>query len=108
MMAGRRQRIIRKILRRVRVCPDTGCHEWTGPLSGDGRGGGYGRFFLDGQTCAVHIAIYVCFHGYIPGKLQVDHTCNNRRCCNPDHLELVTQTENQRRKKLRILRKEPT
>lgn len=77
------------------TCP---CWEWTGPTSGTGRGGGYGRFCLDGQTVAVHIVGYTNHHGYIPSKKQVDHLCNNRLCWNPAHLELVTHKQNQRRR----------
>ncbi|MGZ8364785.1 MAG: HNH endonuclease signature motif containing protein [Nitrospira sp.] len=53
---------------------------------------------LDGHTVAVHRVLYTHFHGYIPNKKQVDHTCENRSCLNPDHLELVTHKQNQRRK----------
>lgn len=100
----RRQRIIDKVMKRVKRCPDTGCWEWQGPTSGNGRGGGYGRMSLDGQTVAVHLVVFCHYHGYIPGKKQIDHTCENRRCCNPDHLDLVTHLENQRRKRTRELR----
>lgn len=74
------------------------CHIWTGPTSGNGRGGGYGRMSLDGQTVAVHIVVYTHYYGYIPSKKQVDHLCNQRACCNPKHLELVTHLKNQRRR----------
>lgn len=74
------------------------CHIWTGPHSGNGRGGGYGRMSLDGQTVAVHLVAYTHFFGYIPSKKQVDHLCNNRLCWNPLHLELVTHLTNQRRR----------
>jgi hypothetical protein len=33
--------------------------------------------------------------------MQVDHLCNNRLCCNPEHLELVTHQENQKRRATR-------
>jgi hypothetical protein len=98
--------VIEKVLSRTKVNEETGCWEWQGPTSGDGRGGGYGRMCLDGQTVAVHIVSYVHFHGYIPGKKQVDHVCENRICCNPDHLEIVTHLENQRRRKHRKLKEE--
>lgn len=72
------------------------CHLWTGGDSGTGRGGGYGRMSLDGQTVAVHLVAYTHYYGYIPGKKQVDHQCNVRLCCNPAHLQLVTHLKNQR------------
>lgn len=72
---------------------------WTGPTSGSaGRGAGYPRMSLNDQTVAVHRVVYTHFHGYIPGNRQVDHTCENRLCINPEHLELVTQSKNCRRK----------
>lgn len=74
------------------------CHIWTGADSGTGRGGGYGRISLNGITCATHIVAYTHYYGYIPGKMQVDHNCNQRLCINPEHLELVTHQENQRRR----------
>lgn len=77
------------------------CHLWTGPTSGNGRGGGYGRMALNGQTVAVHLVVFTHFYGYIPGKKQVDHLCNQRLCCNPAHFELVSHLRNQRRRAMR-------
>lgn len=103
-LASRRDEIIRRIYERVEV-QDLGfvldnkpspCHIWTGPDSGDGRGGGYGRMSLNSQTVAVHLVVYTHYFGYIPGKKQVDHKCNNRLCCNPSHLELMSHLRNQR------------
>jgi hypothetical protein len=74
------------------------CHVWQGPTSGDGKGGGYGRMSLNGQTVAVHLVVYTHHFGYIPGKKQVDHLCNVRLCCNPAHLELVSHLKNQKRR----------
>lgn len=94
---NRRGTILEKLMNNMEQ-NEMGCWCWTGGTSGNGRGGGYGRVWLDGQTVAVHIVSYTHFKGYIPGKLQVDHICGNRRCFNPDHLELVTQEENCRRR----------
>lgn len=94
----RRESIIGKIMNRVAVDPETDCWNWQGPTSSEGRGGGYGRMSLSGQTVAVHIVSYTHFHGYVPGKKQVDHKCRNRLCCNPNHLELVTHLQNQKRR----------
>ncbi|ARV77163.1 hypothetical protein SKUL_64 [Pseudomonas phage Skulduggery] len=101
---GRRDDIMLKIHARVEVV-DMGfvldgkpspCHLWTGPHSGTGRGGGYGRMHLSGQTVAVHIVVFTHFYGYVPGKKQIDHKCSNRTCCNPAHLQMVTHKQNQR------------
>lgn len=114
MKTDRRQGIIDKINARVTVT-DTGyqtpkgmpspCHLWTGPDSGTGRGGGYGRMCLDGQTVAVHLVVYTHYFGYIPSKKQVDHLCNQRKCCNPAHLDLVSHLTNQRRRAARAKEK---
>lgn len=81
------------------------CFLWTGPTSGSGRGGGYGRMSLNGQTVAVHLVSFTHFFGYIPGKKQVDHLCNQRCCWNPAHLELVSGTENCKRRSKRAKEK---
>jgi hypothetical protein len=94
---SRRERIREKILARIVIDPVTGCWLWTGPTSGNtGRGAGYPRMSLGGQTVAVHIAMWTNEHGYIPGKKELDHVCRNRLCVRPDpeHLELVTRKRN--------------
>lgn len=74
------------------------CHIWQGGNSGTGRGGGYARMSLDGQTVAVHIVAFTNKNGFVPGKKQIDHLCNNRLCVNEDHLEMVTHKQNQKRR----------
>ena len=101
---SRRDRIRAKILAQCIVDPETGCLLWQGGTSGDGRGGGYGRVRVDGGTVATHIAMWVCEHGIIPPKKQLDHleVCRGRRnCCNDKHLELVTHKQNQKRRDAR-------
>lgn len=58
---------------------------------------GYGRFWLDGRTVKAHRAAWVLLVGDCPEGLEPDHRCRNKSCCNPDHLEWVTQAENTRR-----------
>ena len=53
---------------------------------------------LNDRTCAVHIVSFTNCHGYVPGNKQIDHRCRNRRCVNPDHLEMVSHIENQKRR----------
>jgi hypothetical protein len=97
-MSSRRDRIRAKIMARVEIDPVTGCYNWTGPTSGtEGRGADYPRMSLDGQTVAVHKAMWTNEHGFIPGKKELDHVCRNRRCVRPDndkHVQMVTRKRN--------------
>ena len=69
------------------------CWNWTRALDRDG----YGRFRLNGSYVRVHRLSYELLVGPIPENLVIDHLCRNRRCVNPDHLEIVTAVENLRR-----------
>jgi hypothetical protein len=71
---------------------DSPCWEWQKWLHN-----GYGRFEIGGKPQFVHRVMYEIHKGEIPGGLVIDHLCCNTKCCNPDHLEAVTQTENTRR-----------
>ena len=70
-----------------------GCHLWLGQRNSKG----YGQIMREGRLQLVHRIMYERVHGQIPEGLQIDHTCSNRQCCNPDHLEAVTGAENLRR-----------
>lgn len=74
---------------KIRVNEATGCWEWTGLMNGTGYGSHAG-------TCA-HRFSWSLKNGPIPKGMQIDHLCRNRACSNPDHLELVTAQENNRR-----------
>lgn len=76
-----------------------GCIEWTGWL--DKYGYGVFRFrTADGRRkmTGAHRMAWLLRRGPIgDGGLVVDHLCRNRRCCNPEHLELVSNQDNIRR-----------
>lgn len=72
------------------------CWVWKGPHSGSGRGGSYGRFSFQGRTASVHRTVYAAVFGPIPPRKQIDHSCNNRGCCNPGHLVMMTHKKNQK------------
>ena len=72
----------------------SGCWLWPRGCSGSG----YGQFRLDGQHHYVHRLAYTLGVGLIPPGWPVDHLCNNPTCFNPEHLEAVTRSENERRK----------
>ena len=70
--------------------PNTGCYLWKASTTRDG----YGKFWFEGKTVQAHRYSYQRWVGPIPEGLQLDHTCRNRNCVNPFHLEPVTQREN--------------
>jgi hypothetical protein len=75
------------------------CWVWNGALAGPGYdegigGRGYPQAKLGGKVRRVHRAVYEHFHGPIPERHDVDHTCRLRQCLNPEHLEAVPHREN--------------
>lgn len=77
----------------------TPCWDWQGSKSRDG----YGQFILSARVSEkkVRIApyrfIWEHLNGPMPDSLEPDHLCNRRPCCNPEHIEPVTHSENQKR-----------
>ena len=66
------------------------CWNWTACKNKDN----YGQFWLEGKPYKVHRIVYEMYYGKIPSGLVLDHLCRNKRCCNPEHLEAVTNKEN--------------
>lgn len=75
---------------RIDKTPESGCWLWTGALNG----AGYGAVGRDNKVLRVHRVTYELLIGPIPDGLQLDHLCRNRACCNPSHLEPVTNRTN--------------
>lgn len=71
-----------RILLKVAVDTETGCWNWTRAIGTTGYGHTGYRL---GEKIAHRLA-YTLFIGPIPDGAWVLHRCDNRRCCNPDHL----------------------
>lgn len=70
------------------------CWPWKGKP--DSRG--YPRMRVFDKKIRGHRIAWAIHHGEDPpGDSVIDHTCGNRMCCNPAHLECVSQAENTRR-----------
>lgn len=73
------------------------CMIWEGGKNSDG----YGYIRVGPCMVRVHRLAYELFVGPIPDDHDLDHVkargCTSRACCNPEHLEPVTNAENLRR-----------
>lgn len=82
-----------RIREKVTVDAATGCWNWTGACTHDGRG----RIRINGQIHAATRVVFSFYRGAFDNALVIDHLCRNPRCVNPDHLEPVTQQINVQR-----------
>jgi hypothetical protein len=88
------QKEYNRIFSKISIDPVTQCWNWTGGLDN-----GYGRIYWRGHRYKAHRLIYIWKYGSIPewvdkNSKEADHICNNRKCVNPDHLQLVSNKIN--------------
>lgn len=61
---------------------DNGCWNWIGELDQFG----HGILEIDGFRCLSHKYVAWAIKGYVNFNFPVTHLCNNRKCCNPNHI----------------------
>lgn len=81
-----------RFMRKISQNPETGCWEWQGETNRNGYG--LHRVNPGERPRVTHRIAYEHFRDTIPEGLQADHLCRNRICCNPDHMEIVTNAVN--------------
>ncbi len=70
---------------------ESGCWEWQAQVKDTG----YGIFYDGKHQVRAHRYAYEHFNNVsVPEGLEIDHLCRNRKCVNPEHMEIVTHQEN--------------
>jgi len=72
------------------------CWNWTAHLSG-----GYGQLKIEGEMVSAHRYAWSSVNGPVPDSMMILHKCDNKLCCNPEHLYCGTAKDNMRDKSRR-------
>jgi len=79
------QKYIARLKSRLVINQKTNCHEWSGCLRL-----GYGCMSVNtegkSKSYLCHRIAYHVHHGSIPHGASILHKCDNKKCCNPEHL----------------------
>lgn len=81
--------LIAAIKTQSNITPE-GCWEWGRRKDK----GGYGKVQWAGKNHAVHRLAALAKYGQPESEPVVHHKCANAPCCNPDHLQPISQREN--------------
>lgn len=86
--------LLDRILLQCEWDPETDCINVTKVPNSDG----YTQFRVNGRLINAHAVMWTIIAGLtVPEGLELDHTCNNRKCINLFHLEPVTHAVNSQR-----------
>ncbi len=71
------------------VIDENQCWNWN-----KAKTNGYGQITSNGKSYLAHRLAYELSNKELPDLLLVRHKCDNKSCCNPEHLELGTHSDN--------------
>lgn len=73
------------------------CWEWLGAHSTDPKGHKRPRWKINNKQIYASRAVFEAYYGIkVEGDKRVLHSCDNPSCCNPYHLRIGTQSDNNR------------
>lgn len=79
----------KRLLKKRLEVEETGCWLWQGSKTSNG----YGQIQVAGRVMTVHRAAYEYWVGSVEEET-IHHTCANRLCFNPEHLQPISAREN--------------
>lgn len=92
-MTGRPpQPLANRFWSKVNIGSPDECWEWQGSIN---KSSGYGKFWVEnGKDVGAHCMAYILSTGNDPTGLYICHSCDNKICCNPNHLWKGTPRDN--------------